>query len=172
MPKKAAKKPAKKKTVSPIPKGYAVVTPYLSIQGAAQAIDYYKNAFGAKERMRMPRPDGKIAHAELEIGGCVLMMADEVPGMSMSPTTLKGSPVNFMVYVKDVDATHQKALGLGATELFPPADKFYGDRMGAITDPFGHIWCLATHIEDVPPKEMAKRAAAEAARMAEKPPQT
>ena len=167
-----AKKQAKKRKVSPIPKGYAVVTPYLSIQGAAQAIDYYKKAFGAKERMRMPGPDGRIAHAELEIGGCVLMMSDEVPGMSVSPTTLKGTPVMFMIYVKNVDAVHQNALALGAKELFPPADKFYGDRMSCVIDPFGHVWGLATHIEDVPPKEMAKRAAAEAAKMAQKPPQT
>jgi PhnB protein len=167
MPKKQARK-----KVSPIPKGYAVVTPYLAIQGAAQAIEFYKKAFGAKERMRMPGPDGRIGHAELEIGGCVLMMADEVPGMSSSPTTLKGTPVTFLLYVKDVDASHQKAIGLGAKEMSPPLDKFYGDRMSVVADPFGHIWSLATHIEDVPPKEMAKRAAAEMAKRGEKPPQT
>ena len=162
----------KKKKVSPIPKGYAVLTPYLAIRGAAEAIEFYKKAFGAKERMRMNGPDGKVGHAELLIGGCVVMMADEFPGMNTSPSTLNGTSVNMMIYVKDVDASFQKALELGAKPVFPPMDKFYGDRMGAITDPFGHVWCLATHIEDVPPKEMARRAKAEAAKMAEKPPQT
>jgi len=162
----------KKKKVSPIPKGYRVVTPYLAIQGAGQAIEFYKKAFGAKERLRMNGPDGKVGHAELLIGDCVVMMADEFPGMNTSPSTLKGTTVNLMVYVKDVDAAFQNAVKLGAHPVFPPEDKFYGDRAGVISDPFGHVWCLATHVEDVPPKEMAKRAAAEAAKRADKPPQT
>jgi PhnB protein len=163
---------AKKKNVSPIPKGYRVVTPYMAIKGAAQAIEFYKKAFGAKERMRMNGPDGCIGHAELEIGDSVVMMADEFPGMNTSPSSLNGTTVNFLVYVKDVDAAFAKAVGLGARAVAPPVDKFYGDRMGIVADPFGHVWCLATHIEDVPPKEMAKRAAAEMAKMREKPPQT
>jgi PhnB protein len=153
----------KKKKVSPIPKGYRTLTPYLALQGAGQAIEFYKKAFGAKERMRMNGPDGKVGHAELLIGDCVLMMADEFPGMNTSPATLKGTSVTLMLYVKDVDAAFKKALDMGATAVFPPADKFYGDRAGVVSDPFGHVWCLATHVEDVPPKEMAKRAAAEAA---------
>ena len=163
---------AKKKNVSPIPKGYRVVTPYLAIKGAAQAIDFYKRAFGAKERVRMNGPDGCIGHAELTIGDCVVMMADEFPGMNTSPSTLKGTTVNFLLYLKDVDAAYRKALDQGATAVAPPVDKFYGDRMGIVSDPFGHVWCLATHVEDVPPKVMAKRAAAEMAKMSEKPPQT
>jgi PhnB protein len=164
--------PAKKKKVAPIPKGYNVLTPYLAIQGAAQAIEFYKKAFGAKERMRMPGPDGKIGHAEMLIGSAVFMMADEFPGMNASPATLKGTSVTFMLYVKDVDAAFQKAVDAGAHAVQPPQNKFYGDRMGIVSDPFGHVWCLGTHIEDVPPKEMARRAAAEAAKMADKPPQT
>ena len=156
----------KKKKVSPIPKGYAVLTPYLAIQGAAQAIEFYKKAFGAKERMRMPGPDGKIGHAELLIGGSVVMLADEFPGMNTSPATLKGTTVNFLLYVKDVDAAYRKAIQEGAQSVFPPADKFYGDRSGVVKDPFGHVWCLSTHVEDVAPREMARRAADEAAKMA------
>ena len=166
----AAKKKPKK--VSPIPRNYQILTPYLAVQGATQALDWYKKAFGAKERMRMPGPDGKIGHAEMTIGDCVFMMADEFPGMNASPATLKGTSVTFMLYVKDVDASFKKAVDAGATAVQPPTDKFYGDRMGIVSDPFGHVWCLGTHIEDVPPKEMARRAAAEAAKMAEKPPQT
>ena len=166
--------PAKKtkKKVSPIPKNYQILTPYLAIQGAAQALDFYKKAFGAKERMRMPGPDGRIGHAEMTIGKSVFMLADEFPGMNVSPATLKGTTVSFLLYVKDVDDAFQNAVDAGATSVQPPQDKFYGDRMGVVSDPFGHVWCLGTHIEDVPPKEMAKRAAAEAAKMAEKPPQT
>jgi PhnB protein len=163
---------AKKKKVAPIPKGYPILTPYLAVQGAAQALEFYKKAFGAKERMRMPGPDGKIGHAEMMIGSSVFMMADEFPGMNASSATLKGTSVTFMLYVKDVDAAFTKAVDAGAHAVRPPENKFYGDRMGIVSDPFGHVWCLGTHIEDVSPKEMAKRAAAEAAKMADKPPQT
>lgn len=163
-------KKARKKKVSPIPRNYQILTPYLAVQGAPQALDFYKKAFGAKERMRMPGPDGKIGHAEMTIDKSVFMLADEFPGMNASPATLKGTTVTFMLYVKDVDAAFRKAVGAGATAVRPPEDKFYGDRMGIVSDPFGHIWCLGTHIEDVPPKEMAKRAAAEAAKTAQQPP--
>jgi PhnB protein len=163
----AAKKKAKKK-VAPIPRQYQIVTPYLAVQGGVKALDWYKNAFGAKERMRVPGPDGKIGHAELVFGNCVLMLADEFPGMNHSPSSLNGTTVTLVHYVKDVDAVFDKAVGLGATSKFPPENKFYGDRSGVLVDPFGHVWCLTTHIEDVPPKELARRAA----EMAEKPPQT
>src|SRR5262245_659475 len=162
----------KKKKVAPIPKSYKILTPYLAVQGGVQALDWYKKAFDAKERMRMPGPDGKIGHAELQFGDCVLMLADEFPGMNTSPATLKGTTVSILLYVKDVDAAFKKAVDAGATTKAPPEDKFYGDRMAVIADPFGHVWCLATHIEDVSPKEMAKRAAEMAKKMAEKPPQT
>lgn len=155
---------AGKKKVAPIPRQYQILTPYLAIQGAAQALEFYKKAFGAKERMRMPGPDGKIGHAEMTIGTSVFMLADEFPGMNTSPATLKGTSVTFMIYCKNVDASFKQAVAAGAAALQQPVDKFYGDRMGVVSDPFGHIWCLATHVEDVPPKEMAKRAAAEAAR--------
>lgn len=161
---------AEKKKVAPIPKQYQILTPYLAIQGATQALEFYKKAFGAKERMRMPGPDGKIGHAEMTIGRSVFMLADEFPGMNSSPTTLKGTSVTFLIYCKDVDASFKRAVGAGAAALQQPQDKFYGDRMGVVSDPFGHVWCLATHVEDVPPKEMARRAAAEMAKM--KPPQT
>jgi PhnB protein len=166
------KKKQPKKKVAPIPKSYKILTPYLAIRGGVQALDWYKKAFGAKERMRMPGPDGKIGHAELEIGDCVLMLADEFPGMNTSPATLNGTTVTLLLYVKDVDAAFKKAVDLGAASKVPPETKFYGDRSGILADPFGHLWCLSTHVEDVPPKEMAKRAAEMAAKMAEKPPQT
>jgi PhnB protein len=166
--------PAKKKQkkVAPIPKNYRILTPYLAVQGGVKALDWYKQAFGAKERMRMPGPDGKIGHAELQFGDSVLMLADEFPGMNMSPATLNGTTVTLLLYVKDVDAAFKKAVDLGAASKFPPETKFYGDRSAVIADPFGHVWCLSTHVEDVPPKEMAKRAKEMAAKMAEKPPQT
>jgi PhnB protein len=162
----------KKKKVQPIPKGYPVLTPYLIVRGAAEAIEFYKKAFGAKERMRMPGPDGKIGHAELVIDGALFMMADECPGFGTSPAALNGTPVSFMLYVKDVDAAFKKAVAAGASVMRPPEDKFYGDRSGTLSDPYGHVWNLGTHIEDVPPKELARRAAAEAAKMADKPPQS
>ena len=150
--------------VKPIPDGYHSVTPYLIIKGASDAIDFYATVFGTTERMRMPMPDGKVGHAELELGDSVIMLADEFPDMGIkSPTTIGGSPVNVHVYVDDVDATYERAVGAGAEVLQPLENKFYGDRSGQVRDPFGHIWSIATHVEDVPPDEMAKRAEAAAA---------
>jgi PhnB protein len=150
--------------VSPIPDGYHNVTPYLIIRGAARAIDYYTEVFGATERIRLPMADDKVGHAELEFGDSVIMLADEVPDMGIrSPTTLGGSPVNVHVYVDDVDGTFARAVAKGAEVLQPVEDKFYGDRAGQFRDPFGHVWSVGTHIEDVAPDEMARRAAAAAA---------
>jgi PhnB protein len=156
--------------VKPIPEGYHTLTPYLIIRGAAQAIDFYKKAFDAKELFRMPAPDGKkIGHAEIKIGDSILMLADEAPEMGfLSPQSLNGTPVSLLVYVKDVDTVFQRTVDAGATVMLPLENKFYGDRMGTIVDPFGHQWSLGTHVEDVPPEEMKKRAAAEAAKMAGK----
>ena len=145
--------------ISYIPKGYNSVTPYLVIKGAAKAIDYYKNVFGATEVMRMPGPDGRIGHAELKIGDSHIMLADEFPEMGhQGPLTLGNSPVSMLLYVEDVDSTVQRAVADGAQILKPVADQFYGDRMGFIQDPFGHRWGVATHKEDVSPKEMEERA--------------
>ena len=147
--------------VKPIPDGYPRVTPYLTIDGAGDAIDFYKKIFGATERGRMPGPDGRIGHAELQIGDSVIMMADVFPDMgAMDPTKLGGSPVTLTVYVEDVDKTFKAAIKAGAKELQPVEDRFYGDRAGGFEDPWGHRWNVQTHIEDVPPEEMEKRAAA------------
>ena len=147
-----------------IPDGYHAVTPYLSIKGAAKALDFYKRAFGAEELVRMPMPDGKIGHAEIKIGDARLMLADEMPGMPdavlASPTTAKGTTVGFHLYVTDVDAGIKVAVDLGARVLRPAKNQFYGDRSGTVEDPFGHIWTLATHIEDVSMDEMNRRMAA------------
>jgi PhnB protein len=145
--------------VKPIPDGYNRITPYLVVQGAAQAIEFYKKAFGATERMRMPRPDGKVAHAELQFGDSVVMLADEVPEMGfLGPKSGGGPPpVSILLYTEDVDATYQRAVAAGATATRPVADQFYGDRSGVITDPFGHVWSIATHKEDVPPEDMPRR---------------
>ena len=143
----------------PIPEGYRSVTPTLAVDGAAEAIELYKRAFGAKERMRMPGPDGKIAHAELEIGDSVVMLSDPFPQSTVKPPTeLGGTSMGVFLYVDDVDAVVQRALDLGATVTMPVADMFWGDRFGSISDPFGHSWSIATHKEDVPPEEMAERA--------------
>ena len=149
--------------VKPIPDGYPRVMPYLVVDGASAAIDFYKEVFGATERMRMDGPDGKVGHAEVEIGDSVVMLADEFPDMgAKAPKAYGGSPVSLMVYVEDVDATFEVALKAGAKTVRPIENQFYGDRMGAFEDPFGHSWTVGTHIEDVPPDEMAKRAAAQA----------
>jgi PhnB protein len=149
--------------VKPIPDGYPRVMPYLVVDGASAAIDFYKEVLGATERFRMDGPDGKIGHAELEIGDSVVMLADEFPEMgAKAPKAYGGSPVSMMVYVEDVDATFEVALKAGATTVRPVENMFYGDRMGTFVDPFGHSWSVGTHIEDVPPDEMAKRAAAQA----------
>ena len=148
--------------VNPIPEEYRGATPYLSVKEAARAIEFYKKAFGAREVMRMPQPDGKIGHAEVRIGDAPIMLADEFPEMNFrSPQSIGGTPVNIVVYVQDVDALVKQAEAAGAKVLKPPADQFYGDRMAWLEDPFGHSWSFATHIEDVSPEEMQKRAAAQ-----------
>ena len=145
----------------PIPKGYHTATPYLIIKGAAKAIEFYKKAFGAAEVMRMTQPDGRVGHAEIKIGDSLIMLADEFPEMgSRSPQSLGGSPVSILLYVQDVDALTSQAITAGAKVVRPVKDQFYGDRSGSLEDPFGHQWHIATHVEDVPPKEMKKRAAA------------
>lgn len=147
--------------VQPIPPGYDRLTAYIIVRGAAQAIDFYKNAFGAVETMRLPGPDGKIGHAELKIGESMLMLADECDAaMSRSPQTLGGTPFCFTMYVEDCDRVFQRAVAAGATVLQPLQNKFYGDRAGIVADPFGYHWALMTHIEDVPADELARRAAA------------
>lgn len=147
--------------VKPIPDQYPRVMPYLIVDGAAAAIDFYKSVFGAVERMRMPGPDGRLGHAELEVGESVIMLADENPEMGIhGPKNIGGTPVTLHVYVEDSDAAFERALDSGATLLRPIEDQFYGDRSGQFEDPFGHKWNVATHVEDVPPDEMEKRAAA------------
>jgi PhnB protein len=143
----------------PIPEGYNTVTPYLAVDDAARAIEYYKKAFGAKERARMEAPDGKIGHAELEIGDSMVMLSDPFPHASTkSPKELGGTSGSVFMYVEDVDAVVKKAVDEGATITMEVADQFWGDRFGSIQDPFGHSWAIATHVEDVPPEEMAERA--------------
>jgi PhnB protein len=147
--------------VKPIPEGYPRVTPYLIVDGATAAIDFYTSVLGATERMRMGAPEGRIGHAELNLGDSVIMLADESPEMdARSPGTVGGSPVSLHVYVEDADATFERALEAGAKTLQPVQDKFYGDRSGTFEDPFGHRWHVATHVEDVPADEMESRAAA------------
>lgn len=142
----------------PIPEGYHSVTPYLSIHGASEAIEFYKKAFGAKELFRMPMPDGRIGHAEIQIGDSRVMLADENEEMDFrSPKALGGTPASLMVYVEDVDRMFQQAMVAGARVLKPLKNQFYGDRSGNLEDPFGHKWTLATHVEDVAPEEMEKR---------------
>jgi PhnB protein len=148
-------------TVKPIPDGYSSITPYLIVDGAAKAIEFYKAVFGAKERMRLGGPDGKVGHAELEIGGSVVMLADEHPAMgALAPPTVGGTPVGLHVYLEDVDAVAVRAIAAGATLKRPVENQFYGDRLGTIVDPFGHVWHISTHIEDVSPDEINRRAAA------------
>lgn len=145
-------------SVKPIPEGYHSVTPYLIVRGAAEAIEFYQRAFGAVELFRMPTPDGKIGHAEIKIGDSPIMLADEHPDMGYKgPQSLGGSPVSIMIYVEDVDTVFNRAVDSGATVKEALQDKFYGDRMGSIIDPFGHIWHVATHTEDVSPEEMEQR---------------
>jgi PhnB protein len=142
----------------PIPDAYPRVTPYLYVDGARQAIDFYRSILGAEERMTMPGPDGKIGHAELTLGESVIMLADEFPDMgARGPKSVGGSPVTIHVYVEDVDATVDRAVEAGASILRPVEDKFYGDRGGEFEDPFGHRWSVATHIEDLSPEEMQRR---------------
>jgi PhnB protein len=144
--------------VKPIPDGYHTVTPYLIIKDAARAIDFYKKAFGATELMRMADPSGMVMHAEIQIGDSPIMLADEFPDMGFrGPQAYGGTPVSILLYVKDVDALAAQAVAAGAKVMRPVKDQFYGDRSGTFTDPFGHVWTLATHKEDVPPEEMNRR---------------
>ena len=146
--------------VNPIPEGYPRLMAYLSIDGASDAIAFYTKVFGLTERMRMPGPDGVIGHAELELAGSVLMLADSAAAEDFpSPKKLGNTPVNMTLYVEDVDAVHKAALAAGATELRAPEDQFYGDRTATVEDPWGHRWAVMTHIEDVSPEEMEKRMA-------------
>jgi PhnB protein len=146
-------------TVKPVPEGYHTVTPYLIVQDAARAIDFYKKAFGAIELMRMPDPGGKkIGHAEIRIGDSPIMLADEFPEMNArSPQTLGGSAVSILLYLEDVDKRFNQALAAGAEPIRPVKDQFYGDRAGTLRDPFGHVWTIATHKEDLSPEEIQKR---------------
>lgn len=143
-------------TVSPIPAGYHAVTPYLIVDGAARAIEFYKQAFGAVELMRLPGPGGKLMHAEVKIGDSPVMLADQGNGQ-LAPQPGATPPVSFMIYVPDVDRVFARALAAGATEQRPVTDQFYGDRMGMLVDPFGHVWGIATHVEDVAPEEIDRR---------------
>jgi PhnB protein len=144
--------------VKTIPDGYHTVTPYLIVKGAAKAIDFYKKAFGATELMRFPGPDGRIGHAEIKIGDSPVMLADEHPERGSLAPQAPGKPgVGLCLYVDDVDALAARATAAGATVLHPVQDQFYGDRSGTFTDPFGHVWTIATHKEDVPMEEMRRR---------------
>ncbi|HEX8411234.1 MAG TPA: VOC family protein [Thermoanaerobaculia bacterium] len=145
-------------SVKHIPDGYHTAIPYLVVDGAAKALEFYTQAFGAKELMRMPGPEGKVGHAEIMIGDSHIMLADEHPEQGhRGPKSYGGSPVGIMLYVEDVDTMFRTALSLGATETRAVENQFYGDRMGSLTDPFGHNWMIATHVEDVSPEEMERR---------------
>ena len=150
--------------VESIPAGYHSVTPYLMVRDAARAMAFYRDAFGATEVMRFAGPDGRIAHAEVKIGDSHVMLADELPDQGfVGPQTLGGAGVSLMLYVNDVDATFAKALAAGATVRRPVADQFYGDRMGTLVDPYGHVWSIGTHREDVSVEEMQRRMASQQA---------
>lgn len=149
----------KDENVKPIPAGYPTVTPALTVHDAARMIEFYKEAFGAEERYRMPTPDGKgIAHAEMKIGDSVFMLGEEMPGdEGGSPQTLGGTPVGFYIYVKDVDDAFDRAVAAGAAIKHPVEDMFWGDRVGTVADPSGHTWMLATHVEEVSPEDLERR---------------
>ena len=150
----------------PVPDGYHTVSAYLAVDDAARAIEYYTQAFGAREEVRMDAPGGKIGHAELVIGDSHVMLSDPFPQASTRPPSqLGGTSVSLFMYVDDVDAVVKRAVDAGATVTMEVADQFWGDRFGTITDPFGHVWSIATHVEDVPPEEMAERAKAAMAAM-------
>jgi PhnB protein len=153
--------------VQPIPEGYHTLITYLAVDDAAKAIDFYTRAFGAQERMRMDAPGGKIGHAELKIGDSVIMLADPFPqATTKPPNQIGGTTASLMMYVEDVDKSLRRAVDAGAELTMPADDMFWGDRLGAVTDPFGHNWQIATHVEDVPPEEMAERAKTAMAAMA------
>ena len=161
--KRASKRPVSRKPakVKPIPAGYHSITPYVIIDGAARAIEFYKQAFGAKELMRIPSPGDRIGHAEIKVGDSVIMLADEHPEMdARGPKHYGGSPVSLLIYVTDVDRRFKQALAAGGTEVRPVTDQFYGDRAGTLRDPFGHTWHIHTHTEDVSPAELKRRMAA------------
>jgi PhnB protein len=144
--------------VQPVPEGYRTVTPYLSVDDASAAIDFYQRAFGAKERVRMAGPGGAIMHAELELGDSLVMLSDPFPQFTpRPPKELGGTSASIFVYVEDVDALYQQATDAGASSVAEPEDMFWGDRFGAVMDPFGHHWTIATHVEDVEPEEMQRR---------------
>jgi len=145
--------------IQPVPAGYHTATPYLVIKGAAKAIDFYKAAFGATELVRLDTPDGNLMHAEIKIGDSPIMLCDECPDWNaLSPLTIGGTAVSIVLYVTDVDTVVSRAVAAGAALVMPVADQFWGDRMGTVVDPFGHKWSLATHVEDVSPEEISKRA--------------
>jgi PhnB protein len=147
--------------VSAIPEGYHVITPYLCVDGAADAIEFYKDVFGAVETVRMPQPDGRLGHAELTFGDSAVMLSDEFPEMGVvGPKTLGGTPLTLYLYVEDADRTFERAVAAGSIVLQPVEDRFYGDRSGTLVDPWGHKWSVSTHVEDVDPEEMQRRAAA------------
>lgn len=159
--KRTARKPAAKKKVSWLPAGAHLVTPYLSVRDAGQAIDFYKRAFGAREKTRMEMPGGKIGHAEIRVGGAEIFLADEFDeNDTKSPATLGGSSVSIHLYVANVDRAFDRAVAAGAKPLMPPADMFWGDRFGKLQDPFGHSWSMSQHKEDLTPREIRKRMAA------------
>jgi PhnB protein len=146
--------------VKPIPDNYPQVVPYLCVGGASAAIEFYRKVFGATERMRMAEPDGRLGHAELEIGTAVIMLSDEFPDLGVrAPETVGGTSVTMHLYVEDVDDVFARAIDAGATALSAVENQFYGDRNGRFEDPFGHRWSVATHVEDVSPEDMARRAA-------------
>jgi PhnB protein len=148
-------------TTKPIPEGYRTATPYLIVKGAADAIEFYKKAFGATEMLRMADPQGRVGHAEIKIGDSVIMLADEHPGMGYrGPRSLGGSSVSILLYLEDVDRVFERAVKAGAKAQRAVTNQFYGDRSGTLEDPFGHVWTVATHVEDVPPEEMKRRAQA------------
>ena len=145
----------------PIPDGYHSVTPYLIVKGAVGALEFYKKGLGATELLRIDAPGGKIGHAEIKIGDSPILLADEQPDMgAISPETVDGTPVFIMLYVENVDNCFKQALDAGATEVYAIQDQFYGDRSGTLKDPYGHLWTIATHVEDVSPEEIDKRAKA------------
>ena len=153
--------------VNPVPEGYRTITPYLTVKGAAEAIEWYKKAFGAQEIARMPMPDGRLMHAEIKIGDSFIMLGDEFPEMggNKSPQTLGGTTSGLHIYVSDCDALFKRAVEAGATPKMPPMDMFWGDRFGKLGDPFGHDWSVGTHIEDVSDAEMQRRTREAAAQM-------
>ena len=151
-----AKKPTR---VSHVPKGFHTATPHVIVRGCDRAIRFYKKVFGATERMRMDAPGGMIGHAEITVGSSVIMLADESPDMGFrGPKTFGGTPVSLMLYVPNVDEVFKRAVDAGAKQLRPVENQFYGDRMGTLEDPFGHVWSIGTHVEDVAPEEMSRRA--------------